>query len=81
MDDLSEETWNKMLKGCVKCKMHPISLVEGPTGGLCINVFCSNCGQGYNIAPMMEMAQLIHCDEKYIMHERYDIRKPNPRGT
>lgn len=44
----------KMLFGvctCPDCKDHPVQLYEGPSGGLSSNMFCRNCGHGYNVTP------------------------------
>lgn len=66
-----EKLWNEMLraKGCVKCTKEPKGFFEGPSGGMCTNIFCSRCGQGYNITPVIQIAELIHVDEKYIARE------------
>jgi hypothetical protein len=61
--------------GCVACGHHPIRLYEGPRGGMSINVFCGDCGQGYNIAPELRWAELIHKDERYITKERTNAKE------
>lgn len=67
----SERLWNQLVsaKGCVKCDKKPKGFIEGPSGGVCTNVFCSQCGQGYNLTPVAQIAELIHKDEKYIVRE------------
>lgn len=63
-----ESLWNQMLKagGCVKCSKTPKGFYEGPSGGMCQNVFCSQCGQGYNLTPVAQWAELIHVDKHYV---------------
>jgi hypothetical protein len=67
----SEELWNRMVQagGCTECKKRPKGFCEGPRGGMNVNVFCSQCGQGFNILPEAQWAQLIHKDEKYIVKD------------
>jgi hypothetical protein len=62
-----ERLWNDLLRagGCVKCDLKPKGFYEGPSGGACTNVFCAQCGQGYNLTPMVHHAELIHKDESY----------------
>ncbi len=61
-----ENLWDQMTKGCPECGCSPIKLHEGPSGGACINVFCADCGQGYNISPIVQWAQKIRKDTRYI---------------
>jgi hypothetical protein len=63
-----ERLWNQLLraKGCVKCDTLPKYFAEGPSGGMCTNVFCTHCGQGYNLTPIAHWAELIHRDERYV---------------
>jgi hypothetical protein len=63
----SELLWNQMIEagGCVDCRTMPKGLNEGPSGGMCTNVFCCHCGQGYNITPIAGWAERIHKDMKY----------------
>jgi hypothetical protein len=63
-----ERLWNQMLDagGCVKCNKTPKGFFEGPSGGMSQNVFCSQCGQGYNLIPIMPFAEFIHKDESYV---------------
>lgn len=59
--------WDQVMgsKTCVTCKHNPISLYEGPSGGMSQNIFCGWCGQGYNCTPMLERLELISVDERY----------------
>jgi hypothetical protein len=54
---------------CPECKHKPPIWYEGPRGGINVNIFCGNCGQGYNVAEMVGVAEKIHKDEKYIHPE------------
>lgn len=67
-EPVSEERslWDEMIDGCPECGCSPIRLMEGPSGGACTNVFCADCGQGYNIAPSIQWAEKIHKDLRYI---------------
>lgn len=59
--------WNKMLQGeCVECDTESACFYEGSAGGMNLNIFCSSCGQGYNVSPILGWAEKIHKDEKYI---------------
>lgn len=62
-----ETLWNAMIDagGCLVCNAQPKGFVEGPSGGISTNVFCSHCGQGYNITPLVHTAELIHVDKRY----------------
>jgi hypothetical protein len=64
----SERLWNQLIDagGCVDCAKLPKGFYEGPSGGMSTNVFCSQCGQGYNLTPIAHFAERIHKDEKYI---------------
>lgn len=57
--------------GCADCDHNPIELYEGPSGGASTNVFCSNCGQGYNFTAMLNRAEKIgrnmhYCDNDLV---------------
>lgn len=68
-----EQLWKDMIQvGCVECRRKPIKFFEGPTGGMCVNIFCGHCGQGYNITPVAGWAEKIHKDEKYIERDADD---------
>jgi hypothetical protein len=54
--------------GC-DCGHMPTEFMEGPHGGLCVNIFCSHCGQGYNVTPVAEWAERIHVDKTYVRAE------------
>jgi hypothetical protein len=60
--------WNQLVDagGCVDCDKQPKGFYEGPSGGMSQNVFCSQCGQGYNLTPVAHWAERIHKDEAYI---------------
>lgn len=66
-----EKLWNRLVSagGCVECSTKPKGFIEGPSGGLCTNVFCSHCGQGYNLTPLVHTAEKIHRDPRYIVIE------------
>lgn len=52
-------------KGCPDCRKGSL-FFEGPSGGVCVNIFCGYCGQGYNISPIVGIAERIRKDEQYI---------------
>jgi hypothetical protein len=54
---------------CPSCKARPPRYIEGPSGGMSTNIFCERCGQGYNITPMVGIAEMIHKDARYIIKE------------
>jgi hypothetical protein len=54
-----------VLDGC-ECQKKPIKFFEGPSGGMCTNIFCGYCGRGYNVCPALGVAWRIHSDERYI---------------
>lgn len=58
MRDLTEKEKKELRKGCLFCR-HDDKFAEGPSGGLCTNIYCTNCGAGYNVAPGLMVAQLI----------------------
>jgi hypothetical protein len=60
--------WDKIVAagGCVECKTYPKKFYEGPSGGICTNIFCAHCGQGYNVAPTVQWAERIHKDVRYM---------------
>jgi hypothetical protein len=63
-----ERLWNKLIEagGCCDCHAKPKMFVEGPSGGMCQNVFCAQCGQGYNLTPLAHYAERIHKDLNYV---------------
>jgi hypothetical protein len=63
-----QELWDKIVAagGCVECKTYPKAFHEGPSGGICTNIFCAHCGQGYNVAPTVHWAERIHKDVRYM---------------
>lgn len=54
---------------CPSCHLKPPRYLEGPSGGMSTNIFCGRCGQGYNVTPMIEIAEVIHKDVRYIIKE------------
>ena len=73
-----ERLWNKLIEagGCEACAVLPKRFMEGPSGGINVNVFCAHCGQGYNLAPAAQWAQKIHVDRRYTVRE---IQSPPTR--
>lgn len=59
---------------CPACLDHPVKLYEGPSGGMSTNVFCSNCGQGYNLTPMINSADRIGINMDYCDNEQIKAR-------
>lgn len=59
-----------MENGCVECHRLPIKFFEGPSGGMSTNIFCGYCGQGYNVTPIIGIAQKIKKDDRYIEKEK-----------
>ncbi len=50
MIDLSEEMSKNLRRAqCPYCPHRSGSLLEGPHGGLCVNVKCSECEREFNI--------------------------------
>lgn len=43
---------------CPNCGSHK-GFTEGPSGGMSTNIFCADCGQGFNITPMIGIAERI----------------------
>lgn len=69
------DNWASLLaKICPACKHHPVVLYEGPSGGMSTNVFCGNCGQGYNMTPMLNSAEEIGVDMRYCTNEQAKAR-------
>jgi hypothetical protein len=56
------DLWGQLMEnGCIECHQSPPTFIEeGPIGGIFINIFCSHCGQGYNISPLADYAEKIH---------------------
>lgn len=63
--ELSEDLWDILRHKCPACN-HKSHWYGGPQGGSCVNIFCGHCGQGYNVAPDIGVAQMIHRDVRYI---------------
>lgn len=54
-----------MERGCLECGTRD-DYVEGPSGGLSTNIFCARCGAGYNITPLVGIAERIGSNPRYI---------------
>jgi hypothetical protein len=67
--EMTEALFTKIQRGCPSCHCPP-NWREGPHGGICTNIYCGDCGEGYNIAPIVGVAQKIGKDERYIVHEK-----------
>jgi hypothetical protein len=63
------ELYLSMKRRCPSCDLKPPVWLEGPSGGACINVFCARCGQGYNITPLVQVAEKIYQDDNFILPE------------
>lgn len=44
---------------CPDCRVKPLRLLEGPSGGLSTNVQCGDCGNWFNITPGIECLERI----------------------
>jgi hypothetical protein len=66
-DTDSGKLYIEMAKHCPDCKTKPPRYMAGPSGGLSTNVFCGDCGAGYNITPMVEVASPVGRNERYIV--------------
>lgn len=82
IDDDSEsgKLFHEMMKHCPSCHKRPPVYFMGPRGGINQNVFCSSCGQGYNVCDMVEISEPIHKDEKYITEKPGFSKGENNRG-
>lgn len=70
------DNWASLLaKICPDCKHQPVELMEGPSGGMSTNVFCSNCGAGFNITPMLNRADTIGVNLDYCTNEQIKARR------
>jgi hypothetical protein len=66
VDDTPEyKTYMQMSKACPSCGLKPPMWVRGPSGTGCTNVFCGRCGEGWNVTPMIEIADKIQQDDNY----------------
>jgi hypothetical protein len=64
----------EMMKRCPACHHKPPEYMEGPSGGMCTNIFCNFCGQGYNITPIIGIAEKIHKDSRYVQKAKGTAR-------
>lgn len=60
----------EMQKWCPDCHARPPQYMTGPSGGMSTNIFCANCGAGFNITPIIEIADRIGKNERYITREK-----------
>ena len=52
--------WNSIVKdGCPDCHNNPMTIREGPSGGMMTNVMCADCGSKFNISAEMGYAARI----------------------
>lgn len=55
---MSASMYDKLArKGCLDCGS--MEFQEGPSGGLCTNFKCADCGSEYNVNMFMSLAQRI----------------------
>jgi hypothetical protein len=65
------EMWEHLMnRGCLDCGTKD-DCREGPSGGMSTNIFCARCGAGYNITPMIGIAERIGNNPAAIDHGRY----------
>lgn len=50
------KTWN-FRKGCPDCGS--TRFYEGPSGGMCINIECVDCGSKFNVGPFQHAERII----------------------
>jgi hypothetical protein len=62
-----------MMRKCPSCGLNPPEYMKGPSGGMSTNIFCGKCGEGYNITPIIQSAEKIGKQVRYIL--------PQYRGT
>lgn len=60
---------------CPDCGIKPLQLYEGPSGAMSTNVFCGNCGHGYNITPMVSLAEDIGVNLRYCTNEQMKAKR------
>lgn len=69
IDDLKNNVPGKLYASlqvaCPECGGPP-KYVCGPSGQMSQNIFCSSCGQGYNVCELINFAEKIHKDKNYI---------------
>jgi hypothetical protein len=63
-----------MRERCPACQLYPPTWIEGSRSGvgMSVDLFCASCGQGYNVAPHVEIAEVIHVDKSYVTRSRND---------
>lgn len=58
-------SYRALMKRCAECNGKAFWM-QGPTGGMSINIFCGHCGQGYNVSPPLEHVEKISKNIRYI---------------
>lgn len=58
-----------MTNGCPDCQSD--NFLEGPSGGMCVNVKCENCGHTFNIFPMLGAGHRISPTEEEIKEQPF----------
>ena len=48
---------------CPDCKVTPIELLEGSSGGMCTNFKCVGCGALFNITALVKYAERVGSNE------------------
>lgn len=60
---------------CPDCYDTPVYLLEGARGGISTNVYCANCGHGYNITPLIGKAEDIGVNLNYCQNQQIKARR------
>lgn len=58
--------YQQMQDACPTCHERPPRWMEGPSGGMSTNIFCGDCGAGFNVTPVIQIAERIGHNSKYI---------------
>lgn len=58
-------SYRALMKRCAECNGKAFWM-QGPQGGMSINIFCGHCGQGYNVSPPLEHVEKISKNIRYI---------------
>lgn len=81
MKSPKEQVSNTLAKGDCPCCECLGCLLEGPTGGMSVNVMCSMCGSRFNIAAFFNgivIADFTHGPQSDIWGNRSQTRRPKP---